>query len=52
MAGLLATIVFAFLFLIYRDALTQAFLTFSPKNKRNRVLKMFKSVQCELFNIL
>lgn len=45
MAGLLATIVFTFLFLIYRDGLTQAFLAFSPKDKRNRVLKMFKSVQ-------
>ena len=45
MAGLLATIVFTFLFLIYRDGLTKAFLTFSPENKRERVLKMFKSVQ-------
>ncbi|MEK7718969.1 MAG: AI-2E family transporter [Bacteroidota bacterium] len=45
MAGLLATIVFTFLFLIYRDGLTKAFLAFSPENKRERVLKMFKSVQ-------
>jgi predicted PurR-regulated permease PerM len=45
LAGLLATIVFTFLFLIYRDGLTKAFLTFSPENKRERVLKMFKSVQ-------
>lgn len=45
MAGLLATIIFTFLFLIYRDGLTKAFLTFSPENKRERVLKMFKSVQ-------
>jgi predicted PurR-regulated permease PerM len=45
MAGLLAIIVFTFLFLIYRVALTKAFLTFSPENKRERVLKMFKSVQ-------
>jgi predicted PurR-regulated permease PerM len=44
-AGLLATIVFTFLFLIYRDGLTQAFLAFSPKNKRIRVFKMFKSIQ-------
>ncbi|MDZ7742855.1 MAG: AI-2E family transporter [Bacteroidota bacterium] len=44
-AGLMATIVFLFLFLIYRDGLTQAFLDFSPKDKRNRVFKMFKSVQ-------
>ncbi len=45
MAGLMATIVFTFLFLIYRDGLTQAFLAFSPKEKRSRVFKMFKSVQ-------
>ncbi|HAG16515.1 MAG TPA: AI-2E family transporter [Bacteroidales bacterium] len=45
LAGLLATIVFTFLFLIYRDGLTQAFLAFSPENKRPQVLKMFKSVQ-------
>jgi predicted PurR-regulated permease PerM len=45
MAGLLASIVFTFLLLIYRDGLTKAFLTFSPDNKRERVLKMFKSVQ-------
>lgn len=45
MAGLLATIIFIFLLLIYRNGLTKAFLTFSPENKRERVLKMFKSVQ-------
>lgn len=45
LAGLMATIVFIFLFLIYRDGLTQAFLAFSPGDKRNRVFKMFKSVQ-------
>jgi len=45
MAGLLATIVFIFLFLIYRDGLTQAFLAFSPEEKRPKVFKMFKSVQ-------
>ncbi len=45
MAGLLATIVFTFLFLIYRDGLTKAFLAFSPGNNRERVLKMFKSIQ-------
>ena len=45
LAGLLATIVFTFLFLIYRDGLTKAFLAFSPENNREKVLKMFKSVQ-------
>ena len=44
-AGLMATIVFIFLFLIYRDGLTQAFLAFSPENKRPQVFKMYKSVQ-------
>lgn len=44
-AGLMATIVFIFLFLIYRDGLTQAFLAFSPEDKRTRVFKMYKSVQ-------
>lgn len=45
MAGLLATIIFTFLFLIYRHGLTKAFLAFSTENNRERVLKMFKSVQ-------
>lgn len=45
MAGLLATIVFTFLFLIYRDGLTNAFLAFSPESNRKRLFKMFKSVQ-------
>jgi predicted PurR-regulated permease PerM len=45
LAGLLVTIVFIFLFLIYRDGLTQAFLAFSSENKREKVLKMFNAVQ-------
>lgn len=45
MAGLVATIIFTFLFLIYRTGLTNAFLAFSQKKNRGRVLKMFKSVQ-------
>ena len=45
MAGLLATIIFTFLLLIYRDGLTQAFLAFSPLDKRPQVFRMFKSVQ-------
>jgi predicted PurR-regulated permease PerM len=45
LAGLLATIIFTFLFLIYRDGLIKAFMAFSPEDKRERVLKMFKSVQ-------
>ncbi len=45
MAGLLATIIFTFLFLIYRNGLTQAFIAFYPEDKRDRVLKMFRSIQ-------
>lgn len=44
-AGLLATIIFTFLILIYRAGLTNAFCNFSPFDKRERVLKMFKAVQ-------
>ncbi len=42
---LFATIVFTFLILIYRKGLTRAFSGFSPVDKRERVVKMFKSVQ-------
>ena len=45
LAGLLGTIIFTFLILIYRNGLTQAFIGFSPEDKRERVVKMFKSVQ-------
>ncbi len=45
MAGLLATTVFTFLFLIYRDGLTEAFLSFANVDNHKRVLKMLKSVQ-------
>lgn len=44
-AGFVATIIFTFLFLIYRKGLTIAFAGFAPKDKRERVIKMFKSVQ-------
>ncbi len=45
LAGLLGTIIFTFLILIYRNGLTQAFIGFSPEDKRERVVKMFKSIQ-------
>lgn len=45
LAGLVATIVFTFLILIYRKGLIKAFSWFSPEDKRERVVKMFKSVQ-------
>jgi len=44
-AGLFGTMIFTFLFLIYRDGFTQAFMRFSPEDKRERVFKMFKSLQ-------
>jgi predicted PurR-regulated permease PerM len=42
---LLATIIYTFLILIYRNGFTQAFMKFAPKGKRKRVLNMFKNVQ-------
>jgi predicted PurR-regulated permease PerM len=45
LAGLLGTIIFTFLFLIYRNGLTKALIGFSPEDKRDRVIMMFKSVQ-------
>jgi predicted PurR-regulated permease PerM len=45
LAGLLATVIYTFLILIYRNGLTQAFIKFSPEDKRERILHMFKNVQ-------
>ena len=45
LTGLLATIIFTFLILIYRKGLTKALSYFSPADNRERVVKMFKSVQ-------
>ena len=45
LAGLVATILFTFLILIYRKGLIKALSWFSPADKRERVVKMFKSVQ-------
>jgi predicted PurR-regulated permease PerM len=45
LAGLLGTIIFTFLILIYRNGLIQAFTGFSPEDKRERVVRMFKSIQ-------
>lgn len=45
LAGLFGTIIFTFLILIYRNGLTLALMSFSPEDKRERVKKMFKSVQ-------
>jgi predicted PurR-regulated permease PerM len=45
LAGLLATIIFTFLILIYRSGLTRALVSFSTEDKSERLVKMFKSVQ-------
>jgi len=45
LAGLFGTIIFTFLILIYRNGLTHALMGFSPEDKKERVLKMFKSIQ-------
>lgn len=45
LSGLLGAVVFTFLILIYRKGLTEAFVGFFPVEKKEQVLKMFKSVQ-------
>jgi predicted PurR-regulated permease PerM len=45
LTGLVGTIIFTFLIMIYREGLTQAFISFSPEANRERVYKMLKSVQ-------
>ena len=44
-AGLIMSIIFTFLFLIYRKGLTTAFASFAKVEDRPRVVKMLKSVQ-------
>jgi predicted PurR-regulated permease PerM len=45
LTGLLASIIFTFLILIYRKGLVKGLSMFAPKEKRERLVKMFKSVQ-------
>lgn len=45
LTGLLGTIIFTFLILIYRDGLINALVSISPADKRERVVNMFRSVQ-------
>jgi len=42
---LLATVVYTFLILIYRNGLTRAIISFYPQEKRNQTRKMLKRVQ-------
>ncbi len=44
-AGLIATIIFTFLFLIYRKGFKQAVILYFPEEKRERAFKMLKSIQ-------
>ncbi|MCC5931325.1 MAG: AI-2E family transporter [Cyclobacteriaceae bacterium] len=44
-AGLIATIIFTFLFLIYREGFKHAFVLFYPEEKREAAMKMLKSIQ-------
>lgn len=45
LAGLSETIIFTFLFLIYRTGLVKAFSAFAPEEKREKLVNMYKSVQ-------
>ena len=43
--GFLTTIIFTFLFLIYRTGLTQAFMKFASEENKSTVFKMLKNIQ-------
>lgn len=45
LTGLMATVVFTFLLLIYRNGLVKALSEFAPEGNRGKVVKMFKSMQ-------
>ncbi len=45
LTGLVASIIFTFLILIYRNGLIRAFSKFSPEENKDSVLKMYKSIQ-------
>lgn len=45
LTGLLGTIIFTFLILIYRDGLVRALAGFASEENRERSIKMFKSIQ-------
>ncbi len=45
LTGLVTITIFSFLFLIYRNYLTKAFLHFADKKNRPRVFKMLKNIQ-------
>jgi predicted PurR-regulated permease PerM len=43
--GLVTTIIFTFLLLIYREGLTKAFVAFADEENKSRVFKMLKKIQ-------
>lgn len=45
LAGLIATVIFTFLFLIYREGFKQAIILYFPQEKKQRALMMIKSIQ-------
>ncbi len=45
LTGLVSTVIFTFLILIYYRGLTHAFVMFYPEDKRERATRLFKSVQ-------
>jgi predicted PurR-regulated permease PerM len=44
-AGLVSTIIFTFLFLIYRNGLTKAFVAFGDEENQSKILSMLKNIQ-------
>ena len=45
LTGLLATIIFTFLILIYRDGLTKAFVAFGDDENKSKIFSMLKNIQ-------
>lgn len=43
--GLISTIIFTFLFLIYRKGLTKAFVAFGDDDNKDKIFRMFKNIQ-------
>jgi predicted PurR-regulated permease PerM len=44
-AGLLTTVIYTFLLLIYREGLTKAFVAFGDAENKNRIFRMLKNIQ-------
>lgn len=44
-AGLFTTVIFTFLFLIYRNGLTNAFVAFGEDENKNKIFRMLKNIQ-------